>query len=128
MSKPDSLPESVLERELNQQELTAIHESYIARSKAQINGEPGLSDLPPLEEIEFIEARVREHKEVFQRSLIQKNSEGILENPELVGGRFNNCPDGWGCRVVSDNLSRAFDLEGNGIEVFAYLRSRETHE
>ncbi len=44
--------------------------------------------------------------------------EGILENPELVGGRFNNCPDGWGCRVVSDNLSRAFDLEGNGIEVF----------
>ncbi|KPQ07080.1 MAG: glycine betaine/proline transport system substrate-binding protein [Rhodobacteraceae bacterium HLUCCA12] len=44
--------------------------------------------------------------------------EGILENPELVGGRFNNCPDGWGCRVVSDNLSRALDLEGNDIEVF----------
>ncbi|MBR9763934.1 MAG: ABC transporter substrate-binding protein [Rhodobacteraceae bacterium] len=44
--------------------------------------------------------------------------EGILENPELVGGRFNNCPDGWGCRVVSDNLSRALDLEGHGIEVF----------
>lgn len=44
--------------------------------------------------------------------------EGILENPELVGGRFNNCPDGWGCRVVSDNLANALDLEGNGIEVF----------
>ncbi|MGR3803799.1 ABC transporter substrate-binding protein [Marinibacterium profundimaris] len=44
--------------------------------------------------------------------------EGILENPELVGARFNNCPDGWGCRVVSDNLSRALDLEGHGIEVF----------
>src|SRR5690606_8447903 len=44
--------------------------------------------------------------------------EGILENPELVGNRFNNCPDGWGCRVVSDNLARAFDLEGHGIEVF----------
>ncbi len=44
--------------------------------------------------------------------------EGILENPELVGGRFYNCPEGWGCRVVSDNLSTALDLEGNGIEVF----------
>jgi glycine betaine/proline transport system substrate-binding protein len=44
--------------------------------------------------------------------------EGIMENPELVGGRFNNCPDGWGCRVVSDNLVRALDLEEAGIEVF----------
>lgn len=44
--------------------------------------------------------------------------EGILENPELVGGMFNNCPDGWGCRVVSDNLIRALDLEESGIEVF----------
>lgn len=44
--------------------------------------------------------------------------EGILANPELVGNQFNNCPDGWGCRVVSDNLSRALDLEGHGIEVF----------
>ena len=47
-----------------------------------------------------------------------KTIEGILENPELVGARFYNCPEGWGCRVVSDNLSRALDLEGNGIEVF----------
>jgi len=52
-----------------------------------------------------------EHPEV-------KTIEGILENPELVGSRFYNCPEGWGCRVVSDNLSRALDLEGNGIEVF----------
>ena len=44
--------------------------------------------------------------------------EGIMENPELVGGRFNNCPDGGGCRVVSDNLVRALDLESSGIEVF----------
>ena len=44
--------------------------------------------------------------------------EGILENPDLVGARFYNCPEGWGCRVVSDNLSRALDLEGHGIEVF----------
>ncbi len=44
--------------------------------------------------------------------------EGIMENPDLVGGTFNNCPDGWGCRVVSDNLVRALDLESSGIEVF----------
>lgn len=44
--------------------------------------------------------------------------EGVMNNPELVGGRFNNCPVGWGCRVVSDNLIEALDLESSGIEVF----------
>lgn len=44
--------------------------------------------------------------------------EGVLENPELVGGMFNNCPDGWGCRIVNDNLIPAFGLEEAGIEVF----------
>lgn len=44
--------------------------------------------------------------------------EGVMANPELVGGMFNNCPDGWGCRIVNDNLIRAFDLEASGIEVF----------
>lgn len=44
--------------------------------------------------------------------------EGVMANPELVDSRFNNCPSGWGCRVVSDNLIRALDLESSGIEVF----------
>jgi glycine betaine/proline transport system substrate-binding protein len=44
--------------------------------------------------------------------------EGVMANPELVGGMFNNCPDGWGCRIVNDNLIRAFKLEDSGIEVF----------
>ncbi|QDY71117.1 ABC transporter substrate-binding protein [Qingshengfaniella alkalisoli] len=44
--------------------------------------------------------------------------DGIKANPELVGGRFNNCPDGWGCRVVNDNLIPALDLEGAGLEIF----------
>ncbi|QCO56149.1 ABC transporter substrate-binding protein [Pseudorhodobacter turbinis] len=44
--------------------------------------------------------------------------EGVMANPELVGGMFNNCPDGWGCRIVNDNLLRAFDLEGAGFEIF----------
>ena len=44
--------------------------------------------------------------------------EGVMDNPDLVGGTFNNCPDGWGCRVVSDNLVEALDLETAGFEVF----------
>lgn len=47
-----------------------------------------------------------------------KTIEGVLANPKLVGARFHNCPDGWGCRVINDNLKVAFDLKGNGIEVF----------
>jgi glycine betaine/proline transport system substrate-binding protein len=44
--------------------------------------------------------------------------EGILANPALVGGRFHNCPDGWGCRIANDNLVVAFDFAGHGMEVF----------
>lgn len=47
-----------------------------------------------------------------------KTIEGVLANPKLVGGRFHNCPSGWGCRVINDNLKVAFDLEGRGLEVF----------
>lgn len=44
--------------------------------------------------------------------------DGVLAHPELVGGRFNNCPDGWACRVVNDNLAKAWDFAGHGLEVF----------
>mgnify|MGYP006273469725 FL=1 len=44
--------------------------------------------------------------------------EGVMANPELVGGRFDNCPDGWGCRIVNDNLIPALGLEEAGLEVF----------
>lgn len=47
-----------------------------------------------------------------------KTIDGILENPELVGGRFHNCPEGWGCRVLNDNLLPAFGVEEAGIEIF----------
>ncbi|MBZ2169206.1 MULTISPECIES: ABC transporter substrate-binding protein [Marinobacter] len=47
-----------------------------------------------------------------------KTIEGIMANPELVDAQFNNCPDGWGCRIVNDNLVEALDLEASGIEVF----------
>lgn len=49
-----------------------------------------------------------------------KTIAGILANPELVGGRFNNCPEGWGCRILNDNLTRAIGVEDAGIEVFGH--------
>ncbi|WP_102223381.1 ABC transporter substrate-binding protein [Acidimangrovimonas sediminis] len=47
-----------------------------------------------------------------------KTIKGVMAHPDWVGGRFNNCPDGWGCRVVNDNLIKALDLEKSGIKVF----------
>ncbi|MFD2740964.1 glycine betaine ABC transporter substrate-binding protein [Sulfitobacter aestuarii] len=44
--------------------------------------------------------------------------EGILANPDLVGGRFDNCPDGWACRTVNDNINKVIDMEGKGIVIF----------
>ncbi|MCK0168296.1 ABC transporter substrate-binding protein [Jannaschia sp. S6380] len=44
--------------------------------------------------------------------------EGVLANPELVGGQFHNCPEGWGCRTANDNLIQAFDFDGRGMDVF----------
>jgi len=41
----------------------------------------------------------------------------ILANPKVVGGLFHNCPDGWGCRIVNDNLIKAMDMRGS-IKVF----------
>jgi len=44
--------------------------------------------------------------------------DAILAHPELVGGKFNNCPEGWGCRVANDNLKVAYDFAGAGLQVF----------
>ncbi len=46
-----------------------------------------------------------------------KTLKGIMENPSLVGGRFNNCPVGWGCRIANDNLIKATGLR-NAMEIF----------
>ena len=44
--------------------------------------------------------------------------EGVMANPELVGARFNNCPEGWGCRILNDNLVQALGMDETGIEIF----------
>lgn len=47
-----------------------------------------------------------------------KTIEGVLANPELVGGKFHNCPVGWGCRITNDNLIQAFNFKKHDMEVF----------
>ena len=47
-----------------------------------------------------------------------KSVKDVLANPKLVGGRFNNCPDGWGCRIVNDNLAKALKMKAAGMEIF----------
>jgi len=44
--------------------------------------------------------------------------EGILANPAAVGGRFHNCPTGWGCRIANDHYKVAFEFEKHNMEVF----------
>lgn len=46
--------------------------------------------------------------------------EGLLANPELVGGLFNQCPEGWGCKNTNAGIIRALDLESHGFEVFQH--------
>lgn len=45
---------------------------------------------------------------------------GILEHPELLGGRFHNCPDGWACKNTNIDLTRNFGLVDAGYEIFTH--------
>ncbi len=44
--------------------------------------------------------------------------EGVLANPDWVGGTFHNCPEGWGCRIRWDNLIPLYGFDKAGIKVF----------
>jgi glycine betaine/proline transport system substrate-binding protein len=46
--------------------------------------------------------------------------EGIKANPEMVGGRFHDCPDGWGCNYTNLNNLKASGLLDAGIERFQH--------
>lgn len=46
--------------------------------------------------------------------------EGIKANPELVGGRFHDCPVGWGCDITNNNNFIAAGLAESGIERFQH--------
>lgn len=46
--------------------------------------------------------------------------EGIKANPELVGGRFHDCPSGWGCDITNFNNFKAAALGEAGVERFQH--------
>lgn len=46
--------------------------------------------------------------------------EGIKANPALVGGRFHDCPTGWGCDVTNFNNFKAAGLGDAGVERFQH--------
>jgi len=48
----------------------------------------------------------------------------IIENPALVGNTFHNCPIGWSCRKINDNLIQALGLDEK-MKIFNHT-SRET--
>lgn len=46
--------------------------------------------------------------------------EGLLANPDLLDGRFHNCPDGWACKNTNTDLTRNFGLVDAGYEIFVH--------
>lgn len=46
--------------------------------------------------------------------------EGIKANPELLGNRFHNCPDGWACKNTNSDLAANFGLVDAGYEIFLH--------
>ena len=46
--------------------------------------------------------------------------EGIKANPDLVGGRFHDCPSGWGCDITNFNNFKAAGLGDAGVERFQH--------
>lgn len=46
--------------------------------------------------------------------------EGVLANPELVGGRFHQCPEGWACQNSNAALIEVLGLEEKGFEIFQH--------
>ncbi|MDA7430569.1 ABC transporter substrate-binding protein [Primorskyibacter aestuariivivens] len=46
--------------------------------------------------------------------------DGIKANPDLVGGRFHDCPSGWGCDITNFNNFKAAGLADAGMERFQH--------
>lgn len=49
-----------------------------------------------------------------------KTLEGIMANPELVGGLFHDCPSGWACDVINNNNYKAAGMSAAGVERFQH--------
>ena len=46
--------------------------------------------------------------------------DGVMANPDLVGGRFHDCPSGWACDIINFNNYKAAGMEAAGIERFQH--------
>ncbi|MBU2993154.1 glycine betaine ABC transporter substrate-binding protein [Octadecabacter sp. 1_MG-2023] len=46
--------------------------------------------------------------------------DGIIANPDLVGGQFHDCPSGWACDIINNNNLIAAGAEAAGIERFQH--------
>ncbi|SHH45506.1 glycine betaine/proline transport system substrate-binding protein [Cognatiyoonia sediminum] len=46
--------------------------------------------------------------------------EGIMANPEAVGGKFHDCPSGWACDIINNNNLIAAGIDGSGLERFQH--------
>ncbi|MGX9356546.1 ABC transporter substrate-binding protein [Roseobacteraceae bacterium S113] len=46
--------------------------------------------------------------------------EGVMANPELVGGKFHDCPSGWACDIINNNNLKALKAEEGGLERFQH--------
>ena len=46
--------------------------------------------------------------------------EGIIANPDLVGGKFHDCPSGWACDIINNNNLIAAGIDSTGLERFQH--------
>lgn len=46
--------------------------------------------------------------------------EGIIANPDLVGGKFHDCPSGWACDIINNNNLNAAGIDDTGLERFQH--------
>lgn len=46
--------------------------------------------------------------------------DGVTANPELIGARFHQCPEGWGCQRANASKAEAYGLIDAEIEVFQH--------
>lgn len=49
-----------------------------------------------------------------------KTLEGIMANPDLVDGRFHDCPSGWACDIINNNNYKAAGMGDAGVERFQH--------
>lgn len=46
--------------------------------------------------------------------------DGIMANPEMVGGLFHDCPTGWACDIINNNNINATEMQASGVERFQH--------